>query len=107
MIDVHGGVQKSGNASFSPAPTTGARQSPTRCVAGRPDHSGLTFGSESLSGNSSATINPGIYSARSRVSGNAKLTMNPGIYIIEGGGFSVSGNAQRQRDRRDDLQGTK
>ena len=24
MIDVHGGVQKSGNASFSPAPTTGA-----------------------------------------------------------------------------------
>ena len=38
------------------------------------------------------TIQPGIYSKIS-VSGNAKLTMAPGIYIIEGGGFSVSGNA--------------
>ena len=65
MIDVHGGVQKSGNASFSPAPVTGAaavRRSAR--LAGRlPSTSGLTnYGSESLSGNSSATIKPGIYS---------------------------------------------
>ena len=50
------------------------------------------YGSFSLSGNSSKTIQPGIYSQIS-VSGNAKLTMSSGIYIIEGGGFSVSGNA--------------
>ena len=49
-------------------------------------------GSFSLGGNSSATIQPGIYSSIS-VSGNARLTMASGIYIIEGGGFSVSGNA--------------
>ena len=49
-------------------------------------------GSESLSGNSQATINPGIYS-QITVSGNASLTLNPGIYIIEGGGFTVTGNA--------------
>ncbi|MGP0065797.1 MAG: Ig-like domain repeat protein [Isosphaeraceae bacterium] len=91
VIDVHGGVQKSGNASFSPAPSTGATTvaDPLASLAS-PSASG-PIGSESLSGNSSATINPGIYS-QITVSGNAKLTMNPGIYIIEGGGFSVSGN---------------
>jgi len=94
VIDVHGGVQKSGNASFSPAPTTGAATLPDPLASlAEPSTSGLTnYGSESLSGNSSATINPGIYSQIS-VSGNAKLTLNAGNYIIEGGGFTVSGNA--------------
>ncbi len=94
VIDVHGGVQKSGNATFSPAPTTGAAvlADPLALLA-EPSTSGLTsYGSESVSGNSSATIKPGIYSQIS-VSGNGTLTMNSGIYIIEGGGFSVSGNA--------------
>ena len=83
---------RSGNASLSPAPVTGA---PVLAVASLPSPSttGMTnYGSFSLGGNSSATIQPGIYSSIS-VSGNAKLTMAPGIYIIEGGGFSVSGNA--------------
>ena len=58
-----------------------------------PSTSGLTnYGTESLSGNSSATIQPGIYK-QITASGNAKLTLSSGIYIIEGGGFSVSGNA--------------
>ena len=71
---------------------------PYSSLAG-PGTTGMTiYGAENLSGNSSTTINPGIYSQIS-VSGNAKLTMNagpggsPGIYIIEGGGFTVSGNA--------------
>ena len=95
VIDVHGGVQKSGNASFSPAPVTGAAtvRRPARPRCPQPSTSGLTnYGSESLSGNSSATIQPGIYSAIS-VSGNASLTLSSGTYIIEGGGFSISGNA--------------
>ena len=96
VIDVHGGVQKSGNASFSPAPTTGAATlaDPLSGLAqSLPSTSGLTnYGSESLSGNSSATIKPGIYSQIS-ASGNARLTLTSGLYIIEGGGFSVSGNA--------------
>ena len=40
----------------------------------------------------SATIRPGIYSQIS-VSGNGTLTLGSGVYIIEGGGFTVSGNA--------------
>ncbi len=48
--------------------------------------------SVSLSGSSTQTIGPGVYS-QIKVSGNAVLTMNPGIYIIAGGGFTVTGNA--------------
>jgi hypothetical protein len=58
-----------------------------------PSVNGITnYGSLSLSGNSSKTIQPGIYTKIS-VSGNAKLTLSAGIYIIEGGGFTVSDNA--------------
>jgi PKD domain len=94
VIDVHGGVQKSGNASLSPTPVTGAPTvaDPFASLAS-PSTSGLTnYGSKSLSGNSSATINPGIYS-QITISGNAALTMCAGTYIIEGGGLTVSGNA--------------
>jgi hypothetical protein len=94
VIDVRGKVQKSGDATFSPAPVTG-----TAVIAdpfaslGEPSTSGMTYyGSKSFSGSSTATICSGIYSSIA-VSGNAILTMNPGVYIIEGGGFSVSGNA--------------
>ena len=96
VIDVHGGVQKSGNASFSPAPVTGAASLPDP-LAGLPvpvaSNLGITSkGSLSLSGSSSQTIVPGVYSQIS-ASGNAKLTLDPGIYVITGGGFTVSGNA--------------
>ena len=93
-INVHGGVQKSGNASFSPAPVTGAATvaDPLAGLA-QPGTSGLVVrGSETLSGNSSATIQPGIYS-QITASGNARLTLSSGVYLIEGGGFSISGNA--------------
>jgi len=94
VIDVHGGVSKSGNASFSPVPAAGTPvlADPLASLA-EPSTSGLSiYGSESLSGNSSATIQAGIYSGIN-VSGNSKLTLGSGIYIIEGGGFTVSGNA--------------
>ncbi|MGA2704923.1 MAG: S53 family peptidase, partial [Isosphaeraceae bacterium] len=93
VIDVHGGVQKSGNASFNPAPVTGAA-AVADPLAGLtvPTYSGTPI-SEILSGNSTATINPGVYS-QITVSCNASLTMNAGVYIIEGGGFAVSCNAR-------------
>ena len=94
VIDVRGGVQKSGNASFSPSPLTGATvlADPLASLV-LPATTGLTnYGTESLSGNASATIKPGIYTQIS-ASGNGTLTLISGLYIIEGGGFSVSGNA--------------
>jgi hypothetical protein len=92
LIDVHGGVQKSGNATVSPAPTTGAPVVADPLIGlTAPSYSGSPV-SENLSGNSKATINPGVYS-QITVSGNASLMLDPGIYIIAGGGLSVSGNA--------------
>ena len=92
-ILVHGGVKKTGNASLSPAPVTGA---PVLAVASLPlpSTTGMTnYGSFSLE----RRIRPRRSSRASTrsisVTGNAKLTMASGIYIIEGGGFSVSGNA--------------
>ena len=91
-VQVVGGVSKSGNASVTKTGTPGATGDPLAGLAS-PSTLGLTnYGSESLSGNSNATIKPGIYS-QITVSGNASLTMNAGVYIIEGGGFAVSGNA--------------
>ena len=93
-IQVVGKVQKSGNATFSPAPTTGVALLPDALATlPSPSTTGLTnHGSESINGNSKATISPGIYS-QITVSGNASLILNPGIYIIKGGGFTVTGNA--------------
>ena len=90
-IVVVGKVQTSGNAKLSPAPTTGA-PSFLDPLANLPVPSGLSSqGSVNLSGNSSLSINPGIYTSIS-VSGNGKLTMSAGIYVIAGGGFSVTVN---------------
>ncbi len=94
VIDVHGAVSKSGDASFSPAAVTKAAivNDPLSGLA-VPSETGLmNYGSYNLSGNSSGSIKCGIYSTIT-VSGDASLTMSAGIYIITGGGFSVSGNA--------------
>ncbi len=93
-IQVVGRVSSSGNAHLSPAPVTGstAFTDPLASLAA-PSTTRLTnYGAFSLSGNSSGTINPGLYTSI-QVSGNAKLIMNAGVYLIAGGGFSVTGNA--------------
>jgi hypothetical protein len=46
----------------------------------------------SLSGNSTATLQPGVYRGGIRLSGNAAVTLAPGVYILEGGGLQLSGN---------------
>ena len=93
VIDVGGGFQKSGNASFSPAPIRGVSASDPLAALPTPASRSDQLRHLNLSGNSqTTTINPGIYS-QITVSGNARLTLNPGIYIIEGGGLTVTGNA--------------
>jgi uncharacterized repeat protein (TIGR03803 family) len=91
-IQVVGGVSKSGNATWSPVPVTGAASVPDPLAALAAPTGGTSQGSVNLSGNKSLTINPGIYTQIS-VSGSAKLTLNPGIYVLAGGGLTVSGNA--------------
>ena len=90
VIDVHGGYQKSGNATFSVTPATmqPVLADPLAYLIA-PTASGGT--SVNVSGNSTQTINPGIYRSI-KVSGNGSLTLTPGLYIITGGGLSVTGN---------------
>jgi Bacterial Ig-like domain (group 3)/PKD domain len=95
-IRIVGGFSKTGNASFSVTPQTGITPF-TDPLAGltapNPTALGLTNkGSINLSGNGSQMISQGIYT-QINVSGNAHLTLNPGVYVIQGGGFTVSGNA--------------
>jgi hypothetical protein len=92
-IQVVGGVTTSGNATLSPAATTGvaAVADPLAGLTG-PGTAGLTnYGAASFS-KGAHTLSPGIYTQIS-ASGNASLTLSPGLYLIEGGGFTVTGNA--------------
>jgi hypothetical protein len=98
VIDVAGGFNKSGNATFNPAPTTGVSVADPLAALAAPSPTGLTNYCSVSFTSGTHTINPGIYSSI-KVSGNASLTMSagsggtPGIYIIEGGGLTVTGNA--------------
>jgi hypothetical protein len=89
-INVVGGVLTSGSAAFHPAPVTGAAFVPDPLGGlGAPAGSGSPRGSVILTGSSSLTIGPGIYSGIS-VANGAHLTLLPGIYVINGGGFQVA-----------------
>jgi hypothetical protein len=44
-----------------------------------------------LSGNKSATLDPGIYQGGISIQTSGDVTMNPGIYYMTSGGFSLSG----------------
>jgi hypothetical protein len=90
-IQVVGGASQSGHATWSPAPVTGAASAPDPLAALAAPTTGVARGSVNLSGNSTLTINPGVYSSI-KVSGNARLTLTPGVYVLAGGGFTVSGN---------------
>ena len=90
---VQNGVSNSGNAKVTKTGTPAATGDPLSGLVAPtiPTYTGTPV-SESLGGNSSATISQGLYSQIS-VSGNAKLTLNPGVYVIGAGGVTVSGNA--------------
>ncbi len=94
-LQVEGGVSTSGNASATKTGTPASTGDPLSSLP-LPGVAGLTnYGAVSVAGNSSATLQPGIYNSI-QVSGNAKVTLSnsgSGIYIIEGGGLTVSGNA--------------
>jgi hypothetical protein len=93
-IHIVGGFSTTGNATLNPTPSAGAASvpDPLATLTG-PGTAGLTnYGSVTLAGSKSLTISPGIYSSIS-VSGSATLTLSAGLYLIEGGGFTVTGNA--------------
>jgi Ca2+-binding RTX toxin-like protein len=92
-IQVVGGAQSSGSAHLSPTPVTGAPSFADPLLGlTAPSITGTKpYPAVNVSGSSSLTLSPGIYSSIS-VSNQGKLTLATGIYVIAGGGFSVTGN---------------
>ncbi len=54
----------------------------------------LTFAAANIAGNTVTTLQPGVYVGGISIAGNASVMLASGIYYLQGGGFSVSGNAQ-------------
>ena len=92
-IRIVGGYSSSGSPQVTPTPTThvGSVVDP---LAGLPvpPNPGGTPTNANIAGNSTVTLNPGLYS-QIKISGSASVTLNPGVYVISGGGFTVSGSA--------------
>jgi hypothetical protein len=89
-VEVVGGVSNSGNAHVVKTGTPSSTADPL-ALANIPA-SGNFFGAVSVGGNTTMPLQPGIYNSIS-ASGNATLNLSPGIYYIQGGGFTVTGNA--------------
>jgi len=45
-----------------------------------------------LSGSTTMTLNPGVYTGGISLSGSSSVTLNPGVYYINGGGINMSGS---------------
>ena len=90
-VQVMGGISKSGNANVTKTGTPASISDPLASLVS-PQLTGTNYGAVSVSGNTTKTLFPGVYSSI-QLSGNAVVTMSPGLYIIRGGGFTVSGNA--------------
>ncbi|MGH9775084.1 MAG: pilus assembly protein TadG-related protein [Candidatus Acidiferrales bacterium] len=91
-IGVVGNFKGGKNGCPNPTPTTGIR------VAGdplayltAPSVGSCTFTNFN---NSSSSLSPGTYCGGITLSGNGNFSFAPGMYILEGGGLTVSGNAQ-------------
>ena len=93
-IQVVGGIKKSGSPTLSPQPVTGSQvvADPLATLPLPSIPPNMTnYGSKSIGGSSTVTLQPGIYSKIS-VSGAAHVTLAAGTYVIQGGGFSASGS---------------
>jgi hypothetical protein len=99
QIAIVGNYQLQGNASVTPTPLTGQPPvSDSLASLPPPSTTGLpVFPGQTIGGNDTAVLQPGIYTGPIRVEGNASVTLQPGIYILRGG-LLVSGNARVRGD---------
>jgi hypothetical protein len=95
--DITGNYTTTGGGSFLGKINTGQASTPDPLASlPAPDPLSLPVQSNaplSYVGQSSATLNPGVYKGGISASSGASLTLSPGIYYMDGGGFSVGGQA--------------
>jgi len=98
VLDLSGGILFSGS-NPNKATVTNAGQTSTPdplSSISAPSTSGLTVQSSSIlavSGSTSKTLNPGVYTGGISMSGSSSATLNPGVYYINGGGINLSGSS--------------
>jgi Flp pilus assembly protein TadG len=92
-IQLVGGVSQAGNISLSPSPTTHTNPvSDPFANIPAPALTGPAYYNESITGNSSPTLTPGIYYGGINFTGNINATFGPGTYFLVGGGLVTTGN---------------
>ncbi|MFZ0888734.1 MAG: pilus assembly protein TadG-related protein [Candidatus Binataceae bacterium] len=90
---VVGNYSLTGNVTFNPPPIAGIPPvSDPLAYVQAPAVGGCNYTNYSLSGNNTKTLSPGVYCGGISLVGNNTITLNPGTYILDGGGFSVTGN---------------
>ncbi len=90
-----GGYTSSGNAKFSPKPTSCAAMTDPLASMTPPSNvnNACQYTNASYGGNSITSISPGVYCGGITIQANAKVTFLPGVYILRNGGFTAGSNA--------------
>ena len=100
-IDIEGspGIGTHGNASVSALIESGLTPAgdpllsdPFASLAA-PTVPSTSFAATNIGGTTTETLQPGVYQGGISITGSASVTLTPGVYYLQGGGFSVSGNA--------------
>jgi hypothetical protein len=87
-----GQLQKVGNATISPVPDASCKAIPDPFASyPRPAVGSCTFTNYALSGNKTATLQPGVYCGGMSFSGPVNVTFAPGLYVIKDGTISETG----------------
>jgi len=87
-----GGISTVGNSSVSPAPDATCKPIPDPFANyPRPMVGNCDYTNYQLSGNKTATLQPGVYCGGMNFSGPVNVTFAPGLYVIKDGVISESG----------------
>jgi Flp pilus assembly protein TadG len=89
-----GGVSTVGNSSLSPAPDATCKPIPDPFANyPRPAVGNCDFTNYQLSGNKTATLQPGVYCGGMTFSGPVNVTFAPGLYVIKDGVITETGGS--------------
>lgn len=87
-----GGLQKVGNATIQPAPDAQCKAIPDPFASyPRPAFGQCDFTNFKLSGNKTATLQPGVYCGGMEFNGPVNVTFTPGLYVVKDGVITETG----------------